>query len=152
MAYTLDTLDDHLGQELGTSDWIRVDQARIDAFADCTGDHQWIHVDPERAAAESPFGTTIAHGLLTLSLVPMMNEQIGLVPEGVAHVLNYGSDRVRYLAPVASGARVRGRLVLRAAEPRGDGRVLLKGETTVEIENEDKPALVAENLSLLIPA
>ncbi len=148
--YTLATLDDFVGRELGVSDWLTVDQARIDAFAACTGDRQWIHVDPERARRESPFGTTIAHGLLTLSLLPTLREQIGVVPEGVAQVLNYGSDRVRFLTPVKAGARIRARVTLTSAEPKGPGRVLLKTENTVEIEGEDRPALVADTLVLLM--
>lgn len=150
-AYTLATLDRFVGRELGVSDWVEVDQARIDAFAACTGDRQWIHVDPARAA-ESPLGTTIAHGLLTLSLIPQMNQQVGVVPADAGHVLNYGSDRVRYLAPVRAGRRVRGRIVLLSAEDRGAGRVLLKTRVTVEIEGEETPALVAENLVLAFPA
>ena len=149
-AYTLDTLDDHVGRELGVSSWVTVGQDRIDAFAACTGDDQWIHTDPERAARESPFGTTVAHGLLTLSLIPMMNAEIGLVPAGVPHVLNYGSDRVRFLAPVPSGARVRGRTTLVSAAERGVGRTLLTARTTVEIEGGETPALVADTLALLV--
>ena len=147
--YTLDTLDQFVGRELGVSDWLTVDQSRIDAFADCTGDHQWIHIDPERARS-GPFGTTIAHGLLTLSLLPMLREQIGVVPAGVRQVLNYGSDRVRFLTPVPSGARIRARVTLVAAEPKGPGRTLLRTGNTVEIEGEERPALVAETLALLI--
>jgi acyl dehydratase len=152
MPYTLDTLQDHVGRELGVSSWVTVGQDRIDAFAACTGDHQWIHVDRERAARESPFGTTIAHGLLTLSLLPLMNAEIGLVPEGVPHVLNYGSDRVRFLNPVRSGARVRSRAVLTGVTDKGDGRLLLATRSTVEIEGEETPALVADTLALLLPA
>lgn len=147
--YALDTLDQFVGRELGVSDWLTVDQPRIDAFAACTGDHQWIHTDPERARS-GPFGTTIAHGLLTLSLLPMLREQIGVVPAGVRQVLNYGSDKVRFLTPVKSGARIRARVVLVAAEPKGPGRTLLRTENTVEIEGEERPALVAETLALLI--
>ena len=150
-AYTFDTLDRFVGHALGTSSWVLVDQERIDLFAACTGDEQWIHVDPERAARESPFGTTVAHGLLTLSLIPMMNEEVGLVPDGAALVLNYGADRIRYLAPVKAGSRVRGHLELLEATPKGGG-VLLKTRTTVEIEGEDKPALIADGLALAFPA
>jgi acyl dehydratase len=150
MPYTLDTLHDYVGRELGVSSWVTVDQARIDAFADCTGDHQWIHVDRERAAAESPFGTTIAHGLLTLSLLPMMSEEIGLVPEGVPQVLNYGSNKVRFLTPVKSGSRVRSRAEVIDVTDKGGGRLLLTTRSTVEIEGEETPALVAETLALLL--
>ena len=150
MDYTLDTLADCVGRELGVSSWVTVGQDRIDAFAACTGDRQWIHVDPERAARESPFGATVAHGLLTLSLLPAMNAEIGLVPAGVPHVLNYGSDRVRFLAPVVAGARVRARTVLVSAVERGAGRTLLTARSTVEVEGGDTPALVADTLALLV--
>lgn len=149
--YTLDTLAEFVGQELGVSDWLTVDQARIDAFADCTGDHQWIHVDTERAARESPFGTTIAHGLLTLSLLPTMRADLGLVPDGTGRTLNYGYDKIRFLAPVPSGARLRTRTTLTAAEPKGDGW-LATTRNTVEIEGGDKPALVADALTLFLPS
>ena len=150
MDYTLDTLADWVGKEVGVSSWVGVGQERIDAFAACTGDDQWIHVDRERAAREGPFGTTVAHGLLTLSLVPSMNAEIGLVPAGVPHVLNYGSDRVRFLAPVLSGARIRARTGLVSVTERGAGRTLLTARTTVEIEGGDTPALVADTLALLV--
>lgn len=149
-GYALNTLSDFVGHDLGVSSWLTVDQDRIDAFADCTGDHQWIHVDPERAASESPLGTTIAHGLLTLSLLPALRAEVGVVPEGVARVLNYGLDRVRFLAPVLSGARIRARVRLTEVAHKGEGRLLLKTENTVEVEGEAKPALVADTLVLLI--
>lgn len=150
MAYTLDTLQDHVGRELGLSSWVLVDQDRIDAFAECTGDHQWIHVDPERAGRESPLGTTIAHGYLTLSLLPMMTAEIGLIPEGVTSALNYGSDKVRFLVPVPSGARVRARVELVSAVEKRPGQTLLTTRSTVEIEGSETPALVAETLALLL--
>lgn len=150
MDYTLDTLADWVGREIGVSSWVEVGQDRIDAFAACTGDGQWIHVDRERAAREGPFGTTVAHGLLTLSLLPTMNAEVGLVPDGVPHVLNYGSDRVRFLAPVPSGGRVRARTVLVSATPRGEGRTLLTARSTVELEGSETPALVADTLALLV--
>ncbi|MEM1041404.1 MAG: MaoC family dehydratase [Bacteroidota bacterium] len=149
--YALDTLDRFVGRDLGVSGWVTVDQARIDAFAACTEDHQWIHTDPERAARESPSGTTIAHGFLTLSLLPAMRREVGVVPDGVARVLNYGLDRVRFLAPVPSGARVRARVRLASVTPKAEGPLLLKTENIVEIEGEETPALVAETLALLIP-
>lgn len=150
MDYTLGTLSDFIGRELGVSGWLTVGQDRIDAFAACTGDRQWIHVDVERARRESPFGTTIAHGLLTLSLLPALRAEVGVVPAGVRQVLNYGSNRVRFLTPVKAGARIRARVRLVAAEPKGDGRVLVTSENTVEVEGEERPALVAETLMLLI--
>ena len=149
MPLTLDTLGDHLGQELGVSPWRAVEQPTIDAFADVTGDHQWIHVDPARAA-RGPYGETIAHGLLTLSLLPAMRLQADGMPEGVERVVNYGYDRVRFLAPVRAGSRLRVRVVLTAVAPKGDS-VLVTTRNTVEIEGEDKPALVAEALTLFVP-
>ena len=149
-GYTLATLDQFVGHELGVSDWIEIDQARIDQFAACTEDHQWIHVDADRARRESPYGTTIAHGFLTLSLLPRLRMDLGLVPNGVAHALNYGLDRLRFLTPVKAGARVRVRVTLVSVTDKGGGRILLKTSNTVEIEGEQKPALVAEMLSMLI--
>ena len=148
--YSLDNLPDFIGRELGVSEWITIDQARIDAFADCTGDHQWIHVDVERARQESPLGTTIAHGYPTLSLLPYLTADLGLYPEGVAYALNYGADRIRFLSPVKTGARIRVKVVLAAATPRGKGRWLLKKSNTVEIEGEEKPAMVADTLTMVI--
>ena len=149
-GYALETLSDFVGRELGVSGWHAVDQATIDAFADVTGDHQWIHVDAERARRESPYGAPIAHGLLTLSLLPALRAEVGVVPEGVGRVLNYGYDRIRFLAPVKAGARVRARVALLDAQPKGDG-VLMTTRNTVEIEGETKPALVADALVLLLP-
>ena len=151
MPYTLSTLPDFVGRELGVSGWRPVDQALIDRFADLTDDHQWIHVDAERAARESPTGTTIAHGLLTLSLLPAMRAEIGLLPDGVGRALNYGYDRIRFLAPVPPGSRLRARVQLTATEPKGEGW-LLTTRNTVEIEGEERPALVADALTLLVPA
>jgi acyl dehydratase len=148
--YNLSTLEQFVGQELGVSDWLTVDQERIDEFADCTGDHQWIHVDVERAKRESPLGSTIAHGYLTLSLLATMQMGLNLVPEGTSQALNYGLDRVRFIAPVKSGARIRTRVMLLAMEVQGNGRLLLTFQNTVEIEDEKKPALVAETLALLL--
>lgn len=140
-------LKDHIGEEIGTSDWFPIEQERIDAFADATEDHQFIHVDPE-AAKQTPFGTTIAHGYLTLSLLPHLTGQALLVPEGTMMALNYGSDKVRFLQPVKVGSRVRARVTLADVTEKGPGQVLLKTAVTVEIEGEDKPAMVAETLSL----
>jgi len=148
--YDVSTLGQFVGQELGVSDWLTVDQERINEFADCTGDHQWIHVDVERAQRESPLGSTIAHGYLTLSLLAAMQMELGIVPEGVTQALNYGLDRVRFMAPVKAGARIRTRVVLMAVDPLGKGRLLLKTQNTVEIEGEIKPALIAETLALLL--
>jgi len=149
-GYSLSTLGDFVGQELGVSDWITVDQARINQFADQTGDHQWIHVDVERARRESRIGSTIAHGYLTLALAAACQLEMGVVPAGVSEALNYGLDRVRFLAPVKAGARVRDRVALLAVEPKDDGQLLLKTRNTIEIEGETKPALIADMLSLLV--
>jgi acyl dehydratase len=148
--YRMSTVPQFVGCELGTSDWMPVEQERIDRFADCTGDRQWIHVDVERARRESPFGGPIAHGYLTLSLVAPMATQLGLIPPDAASGLNYGLDRVRFVAPVRAGARVRNRVRLLSAEPQSGGRMLLKLQCTLEIEGDAKPALVAEMLCMLI--
>lgn len=136
-----------LGQEVGVSKWFDVPQARIDSFADCTEDWQYIHVDPEQAK-DTPFGGTIAHGFLTLSLAPAMSYDAVAPLEGSTMGVNYGFDKLRFLAPVRSGKRIRGRFKLISADDKGDGRWLLKHELTVEIEGEDKPALIAEWLSM----
>ena len=148
--YSISTLSQFVGQELGVSEWMTIDQERINHFASFTGDQQWIHVDVERAKRESLFGTTIAHGYLTLSLAAALSMGLGIIPAGVSQVLNYGLDKVRFLAPVKSGSRVRDRVVLLAAEPQGKGRILLKFRNTIEIEGEAKPALIADALSLLV--
>ena len=147
---TLDDLKTRIGEELGTSSWITVDQPMIDAFAEATGDRQWILVDVERARRESPFGTTIPHGYLTLSLVPQMNYEIGAKPQGMAMSINYGLDKLRFLAPVKAGQRIRMRSRLVSVEERNAGQVLMKFENTVEIDGEERPALVAEALVLHI--
>jgi acyl dehydratase len=149
-GYTLAAIADFVGRELGVSDWIAIDQKRIDAFAACTGDHQWIHVDVDRARRESPFGTTIAHGYLTLSLLPVMQYQVGTLPDGVSAALNYGANRLRFITPVKAGARIRDRITLAAAEDKGGGRVLTTIRHVVEIEGEEKPALVVDTMSLLL--
>lgn len=136
-----------LGEELGPSDWVKIEQERIDAFADATGDHQWIHVDVERAARELPEGRTFAHGFLTLSLIPLMRQQIWSL-ESAARAINYGLEKVRFPAPVLAGDRVRMRQTLAAVEPLGEGcRLVFR--CTVEIEGRDKPACVAETVSIL---
>jgi len=149
---TLAGLGERVGQELGLSDWVAIDQQTIDAFAACTGDKQWIHVDVERAKRESPFRGPIAHGYLTLAMVAPLAIRIGVIPTDAAAGLNYGIDRVRFLAPVPAGARVRLRVVLAGIEPREGGQVIMKTQNTMEVEGSEKPALVAETLALLIPA
>ena len=148
--YTMATAPAFAGRELGTSDWVVVDQARIGQFADCTGDHQWIHVDVIRATREGPFGGPIAHGYLTLSLLAAMLMEIGVIPPDASTGLNYGLDKVRFLAPVKAGARVRACVALISAQPQDGGRMLLKLDCKLEIEGEAKPAVIAEVLCMLI--
>ncbi len=139
----LSELSDAVGQELGSSSWITIEQSRIDQFAEATGDHQWIHVDPERAAA-GPFGTTIAHGYLTLSLIPMLTWEIYEV-HGISGALNYGLDKVRFPTPVPVGSRVRATAELTAFDAvPGGGQAIVT--TTIEIEGGSKPACVAATI------
>jgi acyl dehydratase len=137
-----------VGTEVGVSDWILVDQARIDAFAAVTDDYQFIHVDPE-AAARTPFGGTIAHGFLTLSLLSRMAADAMLRPETIRMGVNYGFEKVRFLAPVRSGKRVRGRFRLDRFEEKRPGQYQFVHEVIVEIENEDKSALIAEWIGMI---
>jgi len=148
--YTMTTVQNFVGRELGVTDWVTIGQDRIDQFAACTGDRQWIHVDVERARRESPFGGPIAHGYLSLSLVAAMVMELGVIPPDAATALNYGLDKMRFVAPVKAGARVRLRASLASAEPQSGARMLLKLQSTLEIEGEAKPALVAEVLCMLI--
>ena len=145
---TLDEIRARLGTEIGVSPWILVDQPAIDAFAQVTGDHQFIHVEPERAAA-TPFGGTIAHGFLTLSLLSQMAAHVMLTPPGIRMAANYGLDSVRFLAPVRSGKRVRGRFALKSAEEKRAGEWRYVHTVTVEIEGEEKPALLADWINLI---
>ena len=149
-ALTLATLDRFVGQEIGTSKWIRMDQKRIDQFADCTSDFQWIHVDPDRAAREGPFGGTIAHGLLSLATVGPAQMDVWIQPSGATSALNYGFDRVRFVSPVPVGSNVRSRVKLLKVESKGDGRTLVTTENTVEVEGQAKPALIATMLTMAI--
>jgi acyl dehydratase len=145
---SLDEIRARVGEEIGVSDWIVVDQARIDAFAAVTEDRQFIHVEPE-AAANTPFGGTIAHGFLTLSLLSRMAADAMLVPEGTRMGVNYGFDKVRFLAPVRSGRRVRGRFTLTRVEEKRPGQIQFVHAVTVEIEGEDKPALIADWIGMV---
>jgi acyl dehydratase len=149
---TISQLGERVGQELGVSDWVTIDQSRIDKFAACTGDHQWIHVDVERAERESPYGGAVAHGYLTLAMIAPLSMQIGVIPKDAAAGLNYGVDKARFLAPVPAGARVRLRVVLTGVEPKDGGQAIMKTRNTLEVEGSDKPAVVAETLAFLIPA
>jgi acyl dehydratase len=148
--FTLSELPQYVGKELGVSNWVTVDQARIDQFAECSGDRQWIHVDVARAKRESPYRAPIAHGYLTLALVAPLQMEIGAVPADSAAAFNYGLDKVRFLAPVKAGDRVRLRVALVNVEQKGGG-VVLKTSNTLEIEGSDKPALIAESLALITP-
>ncbi len=139
----------HVGRELGTSEWLTIDQPMIDAFAKATGDMNWIHIDAERAKKEMPGGKTIAHGYLTLSLIPMLGAQIMSIT-GVSRGINYGSNKVRFTNMVPVGSRVRARQKLIAAEPKGPG-LQLTNEITIEIEGQDRPACIAETISLVYP-
>jgi acyl dehydratase len=143
---------DRIGSEVGVSRWLVVGQDRINCFAECTEDRQWIHVDVERARRESPFKQPIAHGYLTLSLVGSLSLDVGVVPSDAGAGFNYGLDRVRFLAPVPAGARVRLRVSLDGVEEKSDGQLLIRTKNVLEIENSDKPALIADALALLVPA
>ena len=145
---SLDDIRSRIGQEIGVSGWLTMDQQRIDAFAESTEDRQFIHVDPQ-AAAQTPFGTTIAHGFLSLSMLSRMAADTMLVPDTTRLAVNYGLDRVRFIAPVKSGKRIRGRFRLDSVEEKAPGQLLFRHHVTVEIEGEDKPALMAEWIGLL---
>ncbi len=149
-GYSLNTIAEFVGRTLGVTDWVVMEQKRIDQFAECTDDYQWIHVDVERATRESAFGSTVAHGYLTLALLARFTYEVGLVPADAGQAFNYGLDRVRFMTPVRAGARVRDRVTLLMAEEKGPGRVLVKAQHTIEIDGEDKPAMVAEALAMLI--
>src|SRR6516162_8187783 len=149
MATKLTSMAGQIGQELGVSAWQTVDQERIKEFAQCTGDRQWIHVDVERAQRESPFRGTIAHGFLTLATLAPAAFEIWIEPAGIGQAFNYGIDRLRFINPVKAGARIRSRIKLLAIEPKGEGRLLVTTENTVEIEGEDRPALIATMLAMV---
>ena len=143
-----ETLVDYVGKEIGSSEWFEVDQERINQFADATLDHQFIHIDSEKATPL--FGSTIAHGFLSLSLIPHLTSQAVLAPENLKHVFNYGLDKVRFINPVNVGSKVRTHSKVVSVDDKGDGRYLMKTEITMEIEGADKPAFVAETLSMFI--
>lgn len=146
---SLDAIKSRIGEEVGISSWFSIDQERIDNFAEATEDRQFIHVDPESAAAAG-LGGTIAHGFLSLSLLSLMGAEAMLMPEGMKLVFNYGFDRVRFLAPVRSGKRIRGRFRLESVEEKRPGQYLFRHEVTVDIEGEDKPALTATWLAMFV--
>ncbi|AYF88582.1 MaoC family dehydratase [Pseudomonas sp. JS3066] len=140
-------LKNYVGKELGHSEWVTIDQNRINQFAECTGDHQFIHVDPERAK-QTPFGSTIAHGFLSLSLIPKLIEGLLIMPEGLKMVVNYGLDSVRFIQPVKVDARVRLAVKVSDITEKNPGQWLIKALCTLEIEGQQKPAYVAESISL----
>jgi acyl dehydratase len=140
-------LPSYVGKELGHSEWLTIDQQRINQFAECTGDHQFIHVDPEKAKL-TPFGTTIAHGFLSLSLIPKLMEGIALQPQGMKMGVNYGLDSVRFIQPVKVNSRVRLAMSIMEITEKRPGQWLIKAQATLEIEGEEKPAYIAESLSL----
>ena len=144
----LEEIRSKVGEEIGVSGWLTIDQKRIDEFADATDDHQFIHIDPE-AAAQTSLGGTIGHGFLSLSMLSRMAADAMLVPDNIKMALNYGLNRVRFIAPVKSGKRIRGRFRLDSVEEKAPGQLLLCHTVTVEIEGEEKPALTAEWLGLL---
>ena len=148
---TLEAYQAMVGKEIGVSSWHLIDQSRIDTYADVTEDHQFIHVDPERAKA-TPFGTTIAHGFLTMSMLSVMSYEVMPAIAGTTMGVNYGFDKLRFISPVRSGKRVRGRFVLAEAKLRKAGELQSRTQVTVEIEGEDKPALVADWLGLIYVA
>jgi acyl dehydratase len=138
-----------VGNEVGVSSWYLVDQKRIDVFADVIEDHQFIHIDPERAKKETPFGSTVAHGFLTMSLLSIMSYEVMPVIEGTTMGVNYGFDKLRFISPVRAGSRVRGRFVLAEARLRKPKELQSRTNVTVEIEGEDRPALVADWIGLI---
>jgi acyl dehydratase len=136
-----------IGRELGVTEWLTMDQDRIDKFADCTMDHQWIHVDKD-AAAKGPFGQTIAHGYLTVSLIPHFSENFAVIPEDTFMAVNYGMNRLRLINPVKSDAKIRDRIQLSDIAEKSGGRILVTTTHTIEIEGDEKPAMVAETLTM----
>ena len=145
----LEELSSYIGKETGTSDWFEIDQERVNTFAEVTEDRQWIHID-EEAAAQGPFGGTIAHGFLTLALLSYLNTFNAVMPQGAAMFINYGSDKVRFLNPVKVGSRIRSVGTLKDVTERAPGQILITTSVVVEIEGEEKPALVADTLALAV--
>ena len=148
IASVVESMKQNIGKEVFVSDWTQVTQEQINKFADATMDHQWIHVDVEKAA-KGPFGHTIAHGFLTLSHLPFFSYQVPLKFEGAKMSINYGLDKVRFLNPVASGSKIRDRIVLKSLEEKPGNRLLMTQVHTIEIEGQDKPACIAEALGMI---
>jgi len=145
---SLEKLKSLIGQDNGVSEWLLIDQDRINKFADATQDHQWIHVDIEKAK-KGPFGGPIAHGFLTLSLIPVFSESAKYLPEGLKMAVNYGLNKVRFLNPVSVGSRVRSKMSISALEEKGPGRILMTTTHTIEIDGQEKPSCIAEALAML---
>ena len=142
-------LQNHVGEEVGVSDWLEVTQERINQFAEATNDHQFIHVDTEMAK-NTRWGTTIAHGFLTLSLIPYLSAENGIMPDNIQMAVNYGTDKVRFLEAVPVNSKIRGRFVLSDVQEKPGNRWLLKSDVTIEIEGKEKPAAIAETLALFV--
>ncbi len=145
--HTPESLKRRIGEEIGASEWCLIDQSMIDRFAELTDDHQWIHIDRD-ASAQGPFGTTVAHGFLVLSMMPKLTTSVGFEIEGASMVMNYGFDKVRMINVVRAGDRIRGRCVLKDLVERNQGQWLMTMTVTTEIENQPKPAVVADWLCL----
>jgi len=151
LDYRVATLADHVGHDFGASQPALLDQARISLFAECTGDRQWIHVDVDRARRESPIGTTIAHGALLLSMAVGAQFELGVYPGDAKQVLNYGFDRVRFLAPVPAGSVLTVRVELKGVEPKGEGRWIVRlASTAYTVAEPQRPVLVAESLAMVV--
>ena len=148
VAEVLKDMEKLIGKEIFISDWTQVTQEQINQFADSTKDHQWIHVDVEKAA-KGPFGKTIAHGFLTLSHLPFFSYQVPLKFEGSKMLINYGLDKVRFINPVISGAKIRDRIVISSLEQKPDNRILMTQTHTIEIEGQEKPACIAQALTMI---
>jgi len=149
LPISLAAYQEMLGREVGVSSWHLVDQSRINMFADVIEDHQFIHIDPERAKRETPFGTTVAHGFLTMSLMSIMSYEVMPIIEGTTMGVNYGFDKLRFISPVRAGSRVRGRFTLMEAKLRKPTELLSRTSVSVEIEGEEKPAIVADWIGLI---
>lgn len=149
LTVSVEKIAEYIDQPLGSTEWVTIDQDRINAFADVTLDHQFIHIDTEKAEA-TPFGTTIAHGYLTMSLISHFLQECGIRPEGTVMAINYGSDKVRFLQPVAVDSKVRGHAKLLEVSEKAPGQILIKTGISIEVDGQEKPALVAEILSMFI--
>lgn len=152
VPYSVRNLENFVGHDFGESAPVVMDQTRINAFADCTGDHQWIHVDKDKARTEGPFGSTIAHGYLVISLIAAKQLELGVYPQDAAQVMNYGLGQVRFLSPVLEGARVRVAASIKSVKPKGDGCFVVTTANEVRIEGQEKPAAIAEQIAYVMAA